>query len=81
MPSLHKLLWQAYFQPPKQFSGDHINESPEGIQQGDPFAPALFALTLDPIAKDMRSGFNIWYLDDTCIGEDRDEVMNDLKTW
>ena len=79
VPSLYKLLWQAYSQPSKLFFGDHIIESSEGIQQGDPFGPALFALSVDPIAKDMRSEFNVWYLDDACIAGDRDTVLHDLE--
>ena len=60
VPSLYKLLWQAYSQHSKLFFGDHIIELSVGIQLGDPFVPALYALSVDPIAKDMRSGFSVW---------------------
>ena len=79
MPSLYKLQWQAYSQSSKLFFGDHIIESSESIRQGDPFGPALFALSVDPIAKDMRSEFNVLCPDDACIGGDRDTVLHDVE--
>ena len=57
MPSLYKLLWQECYQLSKLFFGEHIIESSEGNQQGDPFGPTLFYLSVYLIAKDMLSDF------------------------
>ena len=39
--------------------------------------PALFALAVDKIAKDVSSELNIWYLDDATIGGQASSVFND----
>ena len=46
---LHSLLWQAYSNSFALFFGEDVLRSEEGIQQGDPFGPALFALGLDEL--------------------------------
>ena len=43
---LYRLLWQAYSEPSSLFFGKDILRSETGIQQGDPFGPALFALAV-----------------------------------
>ena len=67
-PSLYFLVNEAYSNPSTLFAGEHRIPSSRGIQQGDPLGPALFALAVDKIAKDMSSELNIWYLDDATIG-------------
>ena len=49
--SMYSLLWQAYAEPSKLFFGEEELSSETGIQQGDPFGPALFALAVDDIAR------------------------------
>ena len=44
---MYRLLWQAYSSPTKLFFGEEGLKSESGIQQGDPFGPALFALAVD----------------------------------
>ena len=55
-------------------------DSTEGIPQGDPFRPALFSLAVDPIAKNVHSEFNIWYLDDATIAGTEETDLSDLRT-
>ena len=75
----NKLLWQAYFQPSKLFFGNYIIEQSEDFQEGDPISPAFFALSVDPIAKDLRSEFKVCYLDDACFAGHRNTVLKDLE--
>ena len=70
-----KLLWQAYYQPSKLIFGEYFLDSSEGVQQEDPFGPTFFALSVDPIPKDMHSKLNVWYPDDACILGDWDTVL------
>ena len=53
--------------------------SEEGIQQGDPFGLALFALGLDELTRAVESGFNVWYLDDATLGGSPDVVLRDVR--
>ena len=41
-PELFTFVHSAYEQPSLLFCGDHIVESAEGVQQGDPLGPLLF---------------------------------------
>ena len=54
-------------------------DSTEGIQQGDPFGPALFSLAVDPIAKNVYCDFNICYLDDATIAGTEETVLGYLR--
>lgn len=76
--SLFKLLWQAYSTPSTLFFGEERLVSETGIQQGDPFGPALFALTVDEAARGVQSEFNAWYLDDATLGDSPEKVRDDL---
>ena len=60
---LYRLLWQAYAGGTDLFYGETGLKSATGIQQGDPFGPALFALGIDSLIKDLDVEFNAWYLD------------------
>ena len=51
-----------------------------GIQQGDPFEPALFSLEVDDITKSVDAEFNIWFLDDCTIGDSQDKVIENVQT-
>ena len=75
--SLFFLVNEAYSNSPTFFAGEHCILSSRGIQQGDPFGPALFTLAVDKTAKEVSSELNIWYLDDATIGGQVSSVFND----
>ena len=79
MPNLYNLIWQAYSGVSHLFYGENIIPSVTGIQQGDPFGPALFSLGIDPIVRSVGSELNIWYLDDASIADSADQVLLDLE--
>ena len=54
--------------------------SDEGFQQGDPLGPLLFCATSLKLARSMTSEFNVWYLDDVCLGGCVDDLLHDLET-
>ena len=76
---LYSLLWQAYSKSSALFFGEDVLRSEEGIQQGDPFGPALFALGLDELTREVDSGFNVWYPDDLTLGGSPDVVLRDVR--
>ena len=80
VPELFKFLWQAYSSPSALFFGEEVLRSETGIQQGDPFGPAMFALGIDEVARRVQSEFNVWYLDDAAIGDTPERVLEDVKT-
>ena len=53
--------------------------SATGIQQDDPFGPALFSLGIDEITRRVDTELNIWYLDDGTIGDSPDKVFTCLQ--
>ena len=53
--------------------------SQEGVQQGDPLGPFLYALTTMAITRKCKSSLNIWYLDDGFIGGRVEDVLSDYK--
>ncbi|XP_061713148.1 uncharacterized protein LOC133521996 [Cydia pomonella] len=50
-----------------------------GCQQGDPLGPAIFSLAINPIIQNLKSKFNVWYLDDGTLGGDLESVLSDLS--
>ena len=76
---LYSLLWQAYSTSTTLFYGEETLVSATGIQQGDPFGPALFALGVDQIARGLCSEFNVWYLDDATLGDTPEKVLEDVQ--
>ncbi|GKD54315.1 putative reverse transcriptase domain-containing protein, partial [Tanacetum coccineum] len=69
-------LWVefCYTNPPRLYYGEHALRSCQGVQQGDPLGPFLFALVLHPLVCKIKDSFNLsleaWYLDDgTIIGD------------
>ena len=61
------------------FYGEETLESSTGIQQGDPFGPALFSLGVDQIVQGLQSEFNVWYLDDATLGDTPETVLRDIS--
>ncbi|XP_061708509.1 uncharacterized protein LOC133518810 [Cydia pomonella] len=57
----------------------HELSSEVGCQQGDPLGPAIFSLAINPIIKNLKSKFNVWYLDDGTLGGDVNTVLSDLS--
>ena len=41
--------------------------------------PALFALELDELTREVESDYNIWYLDDATLGGSPDVVLRDVR--
>ena len=72
---LYALLWQAYSEPSNLFYGDTGLVSATGIQQGDPFGPALFSLGIDSLTRELEVEFNAWYLDDGTLGDTPEKVL------
>ena len=63
-----------YSNPARLYYGEHVLRSCQGVQQGDPLGPLLFALVLHPLVCKIRASFDLclhaWYLDDgTIIGD------------
>ena len=78
-PDLFPLVHSAYSSPSLLFWGDKLLQSAEGMQQGDPFGPLLFCLTINHLVLQMRSEFCAWYLDDGTLGDSSDDVLDDLQ--
>jgi hypothetical protein len=79
-PKLVPLILQAYGSPSHLFFGSDLVASAEGLQQGDPLAPALFCLVIHPLVESLKSLLNVWYLDDGTLGGPGKLVLSDLKT-
>ncbi|CAO2814623.1 unnamed protein product [Amaranthus hypochondriacus] len=73
-PSLSRWVEFCYSTPARLYYGEHTLRSCQGVQQGDPLGPLLFALVLHPLVCRIRDSFDLclqaWYLDDdTIIGD------------
>ena len=79
-PSMYRLLWQGYHEPSNLYFSNNVIKSESGIQQGDPFGPALFSLGVDDITKSVDTEFNIWFLDDCTIGDSPEKVIENVRT-
>lgn len=77
--SLYRLLWQAYSENTTLFYGDASLVSATGIQQGDPFGPALFSLAIDSLIRELSVEFNVWYLDDGTLGDTPERVLDGVR--
>ena len=76
---LYRLLWQAYSRSTTLIYGISNLEFATGIQQGDPFGPALFSLGVDSIASRVDTEFNVWYLDDGTLGDSPEKVLSCVR--
>ncbi|GKB69651.1 putative reverse transcriptase domain-containing protein [Tanacetum coccineum] len=73
-PAISHWVKFCYSNPARLYYGQHTLWSYQGVQQGDPLGPLLFALVLHPLICKIRNSFSIsfqaWYLDDgTIIGD------------
>ena len=78
IPSLFPLVLQAYGAPSHLLFGDFLISSEVGLQQGDPLAPALFCLAIQPMIESLSSTLNAHYLDDGTLGDKADVVADDI---
>ena len=78
-PDLFRFVSSAYERPSSLFYGDHIIQSAEGVQQGDPLGPLQFCLTIHPLVSRLKSSFAVFYLDDGTLGGPLQEVLSDLR--
>ena len=67
-PSLLGYVDSAYGAATTLKLGEHVIESAEGVQQGDPLGPLLFCLTIQPLLRNIQSEFVSGYLDDIGLG-------------
>ena len=82
-PSIFNYCLLAYGQTTELGYQDHVIESCEGVQQGDPLGPLLFAITIHPLLTRLSSVFRCGYLDDLSLASEVGTVANDyiaLKT-
>ena len=73
-PSLAPWVEFCYSQPAQLYYGESILWSCQGVQQGDPLGPLLFALILHPLVLKIQQSCQLnlqaWYLDDgTIVGD------------
>ncbi|KAL9232306.1 hypothetical protein vseg_007431 [Gypsophila vaccaria] len=77
-PGLSRWVEFCYSRPARLYYGEHCLQSCQGVQQGDPLGPMLFALVLQPLVCKIRDSFDLtlqaWYLDDGIIVGDTVEV-------
>jgi len=51
-----------------------------GPQQGDPFGPLLFCLSIHPLLQSLSSSLSIGFLDDVILGDDATSVAKDVDS-
>lgn len=78
IPSLGQLFNACYSEPTFLTFGDEIFLSDEGLQQGDPLAPAYFCVGLHNILCDLKTPFKTAYLDDISLLGNAETVLHDL---
>ncbi|KAL8167613.1 hypothetical protein V2J09_009112 [Rumex salicifolius] len=73
-PSISPWVEFCYAQPTRLYYDDSILWSCQGVQQGNPLDPFLFALILHPLVHTIncvsKLALQVWYLDDGTIVED-----------
>ncbi|GJT38166.1 putative reverse transcriptase domain-containing protein [Tanacetum coccineum] len=73
-PAISRWVEFCYSNPARLYYGEHTLWSHQGVQQGDPLGPLLFALVLHPLICKIKDSFSLslhaWYLDDGTIIRD-----------
>lgn len=80
IPEISLYMYQCYGTQSKLMFGDSEINSCVGCQQGDPLGPAIFSLAIQPFITNLKSKFNMWYLDDGSLGGDASSVFQDLES-
>jgi len=80
IPQIFQFVKQCYKFPSNLFWNERGISSQRGCQQGDPLGPALFSITLHPLASKMLSECNLWYLDEGNLCGDPETVLKDFET-
>ena len=75
-PALYPFVHSCYS---SLFWHDSVLQSAEGVQQGDPLGPLLFCLAIHDLCSQLRSEFNVWYLDDGSVGGTLEDIRYDLE--
>jgi hypothetical protein len=78
-PDISHWAWFCYSVPSSLWFFEEPISSEEGVQQGDPLGPMLFALALHRLILDINArvpnlDLNCWYLDDGIIGGTADQI-------
>ena len=80
-PGLSRWAEWCYDQPSNLYFGTNLIVSENGVQQGDPLGPMLFALALQPLLIQLHEGISAQglqlaysYLDDLILAGDQQEV-------
>ncbi|GJZ69890.1 putative reverse transcriptase domain-containing protein [Tanacetum coccineum] len=73
-PSISPWVEFCYARPARLYYDDSVLWSCQGVQQGDPLGPLLFALALHPLVQTINQSCELtlqaWYLDDgTIVGD------------
>ncbi|GKC32182.1 putative reverse transcriptase domain-containing protein, partial [Tanacetum coccineum] len=70
-PAISRRVEFCYSKPARLYYEEHTLWSHQGVQQGDPIGPLLFALVLYPLICKIKHSFSLslhaWYLDDATI--------------
>jgi len=75
LPEIYPFIWDCYSSRTSLFHGNFSLDSTTGVQQSDPFDPALFTLAIHEVTPKIKADLRIWYLDDGCIGGDPQTVL------
>ena len=78
-PALYPFVHSSYSSPSSLFWHNSVLQSSEGVQQGDPLGPLLFCLSIHGLCSQLRSEFNVWYLDDGSVGGTLEDISHDLE--
>ena len=78
-PEIYPLVHSAYSQSTNLFFGNHIIQSSEGVQQGDPLGPLLFCLAIREMTTRLSSSFKVFYLDDGTLCGSVEDVLEDFR--
>ena len=83
-PDIWKWVYSSYYHNSFLVFGEEHLDSITGFQQGDPLAPLLFSLVLQPIIERIQAealdergappALNVWYLDDGTIVGTRQQL-------